>query len=63
MARWDKEDAVFRRVNKESIPCKDCKYAKMDGKFAPTKGSCEMYEVKPMDVLLRGADCKKYKRK
>ena len=63
MARWDNEKFSFRKVEVDSIPCKDCKYAKMNGKFAPTKGECEKYKLKPMDVLLDGADCPDYKQK
>jgi len=63
MARWDNEKVRFKQVEADDIPCKDCKYAKMNGEFAPTKGTCEKYELKPMDVLLNGDDCPEYKRK
>ena len=63
MARWDKEEITFRKVDADGIPCKDCKYAKMNGKLAPTKATCEKYELKPMDVLLDGKECPEFKQK
>lgn len=55
------EQQCMRRVTNDELVCKTCSHKYDDViKFGNTS-VCEMYEVKPSEVLL-GGDCDEYKK-
>lgn len=66
MARWDKEELIFKQPDEEKIVCKDCRFRKEDVKVGEqtlsgaTYGMCKVFQYKPVEVLLYGAMCDYY---
>ena len=66
MVRWANEEWVLRTPDNDKIYCKDCAFRKKDVtvKGYVLKGSeygyCDVYDMKPTEILYDGEKCPYY---
>lgn len=54
--RIESESKAMRRITNDDLMCRYCRYRYDDSKKLGNTSRCEVYELKPNNVLL-GSDC------
>ena len=60
--KFKKDKLAFTRITNEDLVCKDCDNKFDDSEMPCNTTKCEVYKLKPSDVL-DGGKCSEYKKK
>lgn len=59
--KFKKDKLKFEQIKNENLVCKDCAFKYDDTDMPCNTSQCEVFEVKP-DEVLDGEDCNEYKK-
>lgn len=59
--KFKKDELKFEPIKNEDLICKDCQHKYNDNEFPCNTSKCEVYEVKP-DEVLDGGSCNEYSK-
>ncbi len=59
--KFKKDKLAFTRITNEDLVCKDCKSKFDDSDMPCNTTKCEVYDLKPSNVL-DGGECSEYKK-